>query len=605
MGLIKITADMTESERTAVINTNMQYLQLSNRLRKYPIGMIVGFATDIDPNELYGGTWERIKGRVIWGIDDGETAGCTGGTKEETLTTAQIPAHVHKVNSEAIFYTTIHGNLAGPAGSSLAGASQFTSDDYPTTQSTGGGQPHNNMMPYYGAYVWRKTGHGIGEDPTLTEYEAFVQQMNTAISEALSKERLITNATCANALRGSASGAAVSLTNVSPNEHTLGVKVSSKNLFTPNAIPVVPSNMGVTCTYDSTDNTFTLNGTLAANGNINLATLNIPLDDYYIARYYVSGDITVPEGVAYKTLFAMFVYGASSQFLDRLSQRIDNYNTPIIAAEAKNIYSISSANKWTFYLQNFGIGTVFNNYKFKIAVIKKDMYYTDIPYVPNVSDFSTVNVTRCGKNLIPPIDNVPYYFGSISGGKPFVASKNNTLSSLTDINVSTYRGAYTVKKLEEKTYTLTLNGLVNNCATKALFLTVGFRSSEDAIFGTTDIGSYKISSSNATSLTFTVPSGKPYCLIGFYNYPTAAGDTISLNAMQLELGTTATEYEPYTIAEYTPAADGTVSGVKSLYPTTTLITDTVGTIIEAEYSKDINKAFAELHQAIISLGGNV
>lgn len=41
MGLIKITADMTDAERTAVLNTNLQYLQLSNRLRKYPIGMIV------------------------------------------------------------------------------------------------------------------------------------------------------------------------------------------------------------------------------------------------------------------------------------------------------------------------------------------------------------------------------------------------------------------------------------------------------------------------------------------------------------------------------------------------------------------------------------
>lgn len=157
MGLIKITADMTESERTAIINTNMQYLQLSDRLRKYPIGMIVAFDTDIDPNELYGGTWERIKGRVIWGIDDGETAGCTGGTKEETLTTAQIPSHTHKANSEAIHYSKQHGNIAGAAGDALAGANRFTSSDYPVTQGAGGGQPHNNMMPYYGAYVWRRT----------------------------------------------------------------------------------------------------------------------------------------------------------------------------------------------------------------------------------------------------------------------------------------------------------------------------------------------------------------------------------------------------------------------------------------------------------------
>lgn len=385
----------------------------------------------------------------------------------------------------------------------------------------------------------------------------------------------------------------------------------------------------------------------------------------------------------------------------------------------------------------------------------------------------TLGVKVENKNLIPPIDSVPYYFGNISNGKPYVPSNTNTISSLTNINVSVFRGVFTVKKLEEgKTYTLSLNGLVNNCATKALFLTVGFRSSEDTVFGTTYTSSYKSSDSNATSLTFTVPSGKPYCLIGFYNYPTASGDTVSLNAMQvevgstataytpyisdlstvtvtrcgknlshnladrtdvfltgtpttvynftdnnvikgfaingnatnyhvteftntngvisfktsnvsytvsipvsvqsgktytvsaniiggvggntpiwvsfmnnglfvsytatqtftvpegvnqgiflirpatanstctfsnfqLELGSTATPYEPYKGQTYTPAADGTVSGVKSLYPTTTLMTDAEGAIIDAEYNRDINKAFAEMQQAIISLGGNV
>ena len=75
---------------------------------------------------------------------------------------------------------------------------------------------------------------------------------------------------------------------------------------------------------------------------------------------------------------------------------------------------------------------------------------------------------------------------------------------------------------------------------------------------------------------------------------------------QLEIGTTATEYEPYiTPTEYTPTADGVVNGVTSLYPSTTLTTDTEGVIINCEYNRDINKAFAELQDAIISLGGNV
>lgn len=79
---------------------------------------------------------------------------------------------------------------------------------------------------------------------------------------------------------------------------------------------------------------------------------------------------------------------------------------------------------------------------------------------------------------------------------------------------------------------------------------------------------------------------------------------------QLELGTTATAYTPYAtdltavkviksnasgedVAEYTPTADGTVDGVTSLYPNTTLTIDTDGVIIDCEYNRDINKAFTE------------
>ena len=76
--------------------------------------------------------------------------------------------------------------------------------------------------------------------------------------------------------------------------------------------------------------------------------------------------------------------------------------------------------------------------------------------------------------------------------------------------------------------------------------------------------------------------------------------------IQVELGENATEYEEYVEPiTHTVNADGTVDGVKSLYPTTTLCTDTDGVQINCEYNKDINKAFAELQNAIISLGGNI
>ena len=51
--------------------------------------------------------------------------------------------------------------------------------------------------------------------------------------------------------------------------------------------------------------------------------------------------------------------------------------------------------------------------------------------------------------------------------------------------------------------------------------------------------------------------------------------------------------------------DGIAEGVTALYPVTTLTTDTQGIIIDCEYNRDINKAYEEITNAIISLGGNV
>ena len=64
-------------------------------------------------------------------------------------------------------------------------------------------------------------------------------------------------------------------------------------------------------------------------------------------------------------------------------------------------------------------------------------------------------------------------------------------------------------------------------------------------------------------------------------------------------------YEPYKGAVYTPDADGRVEGVKSLYPTTTLMTDAEGAVIEAEYNRDLNKAYQALVDSIVALGGAV
>lgn len=76
--------------------------------------------------------------------------------------------------------------------------------------------------------------------------------------------------------------------------------------------------------------------------------------------------------------------------------------------------------------------------------------------------------------------------------------------------------------------------------------------------------------------------------------------------LQIEEGATATEYEPYIEPViYTANADGSVDGVKSIYPSTSVSVEDASTVVNIEYNRDINKAFAELQAAVISLGGNV
>lgn len=76
--------------------------------------------------------------------------------------------------------------------------------------------------------------------------------------------------------------------------------------------------------------------------------------------------------------------------------------------------------------------------------------------------------------------------------------------------------------------------------------------------------------------------------------------------IQLELGNTKTEYELYKEpVTATADAEGNVKGLVSLSPNMTLITDNDGAVIDCTYNRDINKAFEQITQAMVSMGANI
>lgn len=117
-----------------------------------------------------------LSGRFIVGHDLGQAdygeIGNTGGEKQVTLTTAQMPAHTHAASTdkagehEHTLSKTTYGWDYGDAvqsgdtrkGTSIARTSKAGAHTHAVTvASAGGGQPHENRPPYYVlAYIMYK-----------------------------------------------------------------------------------------------------------------------------------------------------------------------------------------------------------------------------------------------------------------------------------------------------------------------------------------------------------------------------------------------------------------------------------------------------------------
>lgn len=208
-----------------------------------------------------------------------------------------------------------------------------------------------------------------------------------------------------------------------------------------------------------------------------------------------------------------------------------------------------------------------------------------------VTDLTAVKVSRCGKNLIP----YPYLNSTQTiNGVTFTVSSDGTISA----NGTATSNAYLEITSFSTFYIPKGNYILGGCPSGGSSTTYNLTAVNGAGISYTkfrqDIGN-----------GITLSSSGEYWII---RCQVMKGQTVEniIFKPQLEIGTVATDYEPYIFpTEYTPNADGTVNGVTSLYPNTTLTTDTEGVIIDCEYNRDINKAFAELQQAIISLGGNI
>jgi hypothetical protein len=134
----------------------------------YPVGFLYVSNVATSPATLYGGTWTQISGQFLLGANSTYPAKSTGGAATHTLTTSEMPSHTHQMrvnadgnaylpatNSPLSIQRNCSNNITGNGVFCDRNGSENSSSGIMT--SVGGGAAHNNMPPYYAAYMWFRT----------------------------------------------------------------------------------------------------------------------------------------------------------------------------------------------------------------------------------------------------------------------------------------------------------------------------------------------------------------------------------------------------------------------------------------------------------------
>ena len=381
-------------------------------------------------------------------------------------------------------------------------------------------------------------------DERLKNQEEYIAQKT---DEMFDRNNVVANALC-----GKLSGAIATADDVSPIEHNTDVKVRSKNLikFTDRT----QEQNGVT--FSRTGGVITANGTATET----VATLYVETVIEKSGIYSCSG---APVGSGPQTYALFFVH----QKKDGTKIYYGDYGT------GKTVY-VEAGEILTFYIQ-IQKGVTAENVVFKPQI---EFGEKITPFTPFV-DVTTAVVTRCAKNLA----NVPETsvesanaWGSRLMGKFLLPSGTYTLS---------------MDFVQEGEQTL-IGASAKQCDN--INVSYGESTSGDA--------------SGRLVMNFTIPDGEFGADIHWHCNRSAnvLNSKCTFSNVQVEKGSTATEFEPYTGGKmFVPSSGGILENVTSITPCMTLVANTKGVTIYVEYNKDTNKVIEKLINAIISLGGNI
>lgn len=354
-------------------------------------------------------------------------------------------------------------------------------------------------------------------------------------------------------LKGKGQGELVTLENVHPIEHKVEVGLSSKNLFN-------DAEANITKTEDY----FKSNVGYSTDAFYSLA---VEPNETYIATFMIRTEVERVWGAELGVgIGSLPTYGQGRIALSLITKEsYQNFVTHTIRFTVP-------ADVHIVYFQTA------TEYKFKNFQIEKGT--TATAYAPYIADFSDCKVTACGKNLFDyeefmrRWDNGEYYTNDATTNGYFVLDVQLKPSTKYYIKANGTRGGGVVL--------MSTKEAVNSDAG----CTIGVSNTWEAEQAVT-----------------TEASGKIYIGAAVAEYVTR--ELFENAIVQIEYGTTATDYEPYNETEYTAAADGTVKGVKSISPTMNISTNKAGAVINAECFLDPQAVITDLTNTVITLGGEI
>lgn len=405
----------------------------------------------------------------------------------------------------------------------------------------------------------RKVGDGSAEwkklpycDDTLFKaIDDSAEQLTSKIATTAAEERILSDNTYSNALKGSVSGAVLNLGDVSPLKHNMSVRIRNKNLI-PYPFTGVAKTINGTTITDNGDGTISMQGTATADFAFEIATVKLSKGSYHFSCHNITNNTKMYASVVNA--------GEGAYYYDRgkgVTFTVDKTINYAVSVSIKTTLDLTET--MTIYPQ-LERGT------------------TKTEFTPYISDLTEVKVSRYGRNLIP----FPYLVsGTVTQDGVTINFNNDGTFTVSGTSTADVWLRLNTFSLPKGTYKFT------GCPTGANASTYLLRyGSSDA----TDANSELIISDDtaAPGLWLYIKRGNSL--------------TDTLFKPQIEFADTASDYEPYIEpTTYTPLTDGTVEGVESLYPTTTLLTDTDGVVIDCEYNKDINKAYAQLLEKVSAL----